>query len=111
MDASDLKETINRINKLNPDTKREWGKMTVGQILAHVNVGYEMAYEGLTETLNFPYFIDCLNYFTITKNRSFPPSFIRIKRESFCNLVISTILASCPEFKLSKVLKKLSFNS
>lgn len=44
----DLKETntvIERINNLNAETKSEWGKMSVDQMLAHCNVAYEMVYE------------------------------------------------------------------
>ena len=37
-------ELINRINKLSPDTKAQWGKMSVDQMLAHCCVAYEMAY-------------------------------------------------------------------
>jgi hypothetical protein len=37
-------EIIGRINKLSPDTKGQWGKMTVDQVLAHCNVPYEMVY-------------------------------------------------------------------
>jgi hypothetical protein len=36
---------IQRINKLTPDTKGLWGKMSVDQMLAHCNVTYEMVYE------------------------------------------------------------------
>lgn len=36
---------ISRINNLTPQTKPHWGKMTVDQMLAHVNVAYEMLYE------------------------------------------------------------------
>jgi len=35
---------ITRINKLTPDTKPGWGKMTVNQMLAHCNVAYEFVY-------------------------------------------------------------------
>jgi hypothetical protein len=38
-------EIINRINKLNPDSKPLWGKMSVDQMLAHCNVTYEHIYE------------------------------------------------------------------
>lgn len=44
----DLKETntvIARINTLNLESKPEWGKMSVDQMLAHCNVVYEMTYE------------------------------------------------------------------
>lgn len=38
-------ELIERINKLTPETKQLWGKMSVAQMLAHCNVTYEMVYE------------------------------------------------------------------
>lgn len=38
-------EIIGRINNLTPDTRPKWGKMNVGQMLAHCNVTYEMAFE------------------------------------------------------------------
>lgn len=34
---------INRINQLSPESKPQWGKMSVDQMLAHCNVTYEMA--------------------------------------------------------------------
>lgn len=43
-DANDLKTIIERINNLSSDTQAEWGKMNVGQMLAHCNVAYDMAY-------------------------------------------------------------------
>ena len=36
-------ELIDRINKLTPETKPNWGKMRVDQMLAHCTVAYEMA--------------------------------------------------------------------
>ncbi len=38
-------EVIQRINNLRPDSQPKWGKMNVGQMLAHCNVTYEMVYE------------------------------------------------------------------
>jgi Protein of unknown function (DUF1569) len=38
-------EVINRINKLTPDSQRQWGKMDVAKMLAHVCVAYESIYE------------------------------------------------------------------
>ena len=38
-------QVIQRINKLTPETKGLWGKMSVAQTLAHNNVPYEMVYE------------------------------------------------------------------
>ncbi|MDZ7604071.1 MAG: hypothetical protein U5K79_00460 [Cyclobacteriaceae bacterium] len=46
----DQKETdavIARINKLTPETKPLWGKMSVDQMLAHCNVTYELTYENI----------------------------------------------------------------
>lgn len=38
-------ELIQRIENLNPDTQPKWGKMNVAQMLAHLNVTYELAFE------------------------------------------------------------------
>lgn len=38
-------EVIGRINKLDKNTQPQWGKMSVGQMLAHCNVTYEMDLE------------------------------------------------------------------
>ncbi len=38
-------QLIERINKLTPSTAALWGKMNVGQMLAHCSVTYEMLYE------------------------------------------------------------------
>lgn len=37
-------QVIDRINKLTPTTKAQWGKMNVAQMLAHCNVTYETVY-------------------------------------------------------------------
>lgn len=42
---NDVTEIIGRINKLTPASQGLWGKMTVGQMLAHLCVSYEMIYE------------------------------------------------------------------
>lgn len=38
-------EFINRIHNLTPETKPQWGKMSVEKMLAHCNVTYELIYE------------------------------------------------------------------
>lgn len=38
-------DIINRINNLTPQSKAQWGKMNVAQMLAHCNVTYEMVYQ------------------------------------------------------------------
>ncbi len=43
--AQGSQSLADRINKLLPDTKPQWGKMNVAQMLAHCNVPYEMVYE------------------------------------------------------------------
>lgn len=40
-----VSELTNRINKLNTETRANWGKMNVSQMLAHCNVSYEMVYD------------------------------------------------------------------
>ena len=44
---SDANEVITRIQQLNPDSQPLWGKMTVGQMLAHCNVTYEMVFDNI----------------------------------------------------------------
>ncbi len=46
-------EIIDRIEKLKPDSKGLWGKMTVAQMLAHCNVTYELVYENKHPKPNF----------------------------------------------------------
>ena len=43
--AKDAQIYIDRINKLTPETQRKWGKMTVDQVLAHMNVPYSFIFE------------------------------------------------------------------
>ena len=43
-DAKDAQEYINRINNLTPETQRKWGKMSVNQVLAHLNVAYDLTF-------------------------------------------------------------------
>lgn len=44
-DTKITEEVINRINKLNASSQPQWGKMSVGKMLAHCNVMYEMVYD------------------------------------------------------------------
>ncbi|MFN4075738.1 MAG: DUF1569 domain-containing protein [Cloacibacterium sp.] len=44
LDAKDAQEYINRINNLTPETQRKWGKMSVDQVLAHLNVAYDLTF-------------------------------------------------------------------
>jgi hypothetical protein len=50
---ADVTELIDRMNKLTPETKPLWGKMSVGQMLAHCNVSYEMVYTNKHPKPNF----------------------------------------------------------
>ncbi len=43
-DAKATSVLLGRLDKLTHETQPKWGKMSVGQMLAHVNVTYEMAY-------------------------------------------------------------------
>ena len=44
---------INRINQLTPQTKANWGKMSVAQMLAHCCVTYEYVYDNKHKSPNF----------------------------------------------------------
>ncbi len=46
-ERNSVDEILNRIDKLNPDTKAQWGKMSVSQMLAHCCVTYEMIYDNI----------------------------------------------------------------
>ena len=41
--VADNKELVNRINKLTPENKAQWGKMNVSQMLAHAQVPLKAA--------------------------------------------------------------------
>lgn len=43
-DAKDAQYYIDRINLLTPDTQKKWGKMSVNQVLAHLNVAYDLTF-------------------------------------------------------------------
>lgn len=53
----DKDELIGRINRLSPKTQPQWGKMNVAQMLAHLNVTYEKAYEDFPEPNAFKSFL------------------------------------------------------
>lgn len=44
-DANHTKEILDRIDRLDPNAQRLWGKMSVSQMLAHCNVTYELVYD------------------------------------------------------------------
>ena len=44
-DSADVAALVTRIERLTPETRPQWGKMSVDQMLAHVNVPYIMVYE------------------------------------------------------------------
>ena len=43
-DPSDAQTVIRRLRQLTPDTQPLWGRMSAGQMLAHLCVAYEMAF-------------------------------------------------------------------
>lgn len=45
-------QSISRLEKLNPNTKAVWGKMNAGQMLAHLNVAYDMAFDKADVKIN-----------------------------------------------------------
>lgn len=47
------KSFIQRIEKLTHESKAQWGKMNVSQMLAHLNVSYDLAYERIVPKYSF----------------------------------------------------------
>lgn len=45
-------EVINRINKIEPTTKPQWGKMNASKVMSHLCVSYEMAFEDIHKKPN-----------------------------------------------------------
>lgn len=45
--ANDVNTLVSRINTLEANSLPHWGKMAVGQMLAHCNVTYEMVYDNI----------------------------------------------------------------
>ena len=43
-DAKEAQQYIDRINQLTPETQRKWGKMSVDQMMAHLNVAYDLTF-------------------------------------------------------------------
>lgn len=43
-DPQTTKDTLERLEKLTPDTQPNWGKMDAAQMLAHLNVTYDVSY-------------------------------------------------------------------
>lgn len=50
---ADVIELIYRVNKLTPQSTPQWGKMNVAQMLAHLNVAYEMVFTDKHPRPNF----------------------------------------------------------
>lgn len=48
-----VEEILARLEKLTPSTSQLWGKMNSSQMLAHLNVAYEMVYESNHKKPNF----------------------------------------------------------
>ena len=44
-DKEVVNEIVERINLLTSESQPQWGKMTVGQMLAHCNVTYQLVYD------------------------------------------------------------------
>lgn len=52
-DPKTTSSVLERLEKLTPSSKPVWGKMNAPQMLAHLNVSYEMAYENKHPKPNF----------------------------------------------------------
>ena len=52
-DSKTTEVTVSRLEKLNHTTAPQWGKMNSAQMLAHLNVTYDLAYDKIQPTGNF----------------------------------------------------------
>ena len=52
-DPKTTEEIFKRLEKLNYMSKPQWGKMNVAQMLAHLNVTYDLAYNRVQSPANF----------------------------------------------------------
>jgi hypothetical protein len=52
-DPKTTEATLERLNKLNRDSVPVWGKMSAAQMLAHLNVAYDLAYGKRKSNNNF----------------------------------------------------------
>ncbi len=52
-DSATTKDTLSRLEKLNPETQPLWGKMNAAQMLAHLNVAYDITYKKTPVNYNF----------------------------------------------------------
>lgn len=88
---SESSEIIDRINKLTPSTQPLWGKMSVGQMLAHCNVTYEYIYEnkhkkpGLVQRLILKLFVKniVVNEKAYKRNSPTGPDFVIKESKNF----------------------------
>ncbi len=52
-DRETTKTVLKRLSALQPDTQPQWGKMNAAQMLAHLNVAYDMTYGKLPVNYGF----------------------------------------------------------
>ncbi len=52
-DSKTTEATLNRLDKLSHTTAPQWGKMNSAQMLAHLNVAYDLAYGKRASNANF----------------------------------------------------------
>ena len=101
----DSNDVIHRIQRLSTDSQPLWGKMSIGQMLSHCNVTYEMVYETNHPKPNtFVKFIlkmlvknKVVNEVPYKKNESTAPQFIikeskdfEIEKARLINYIVKT---------------------
>ncbi|MFK7900263.1 MAG: DUF1569 domain-containing protein [Cyclobacteriaceae bacterium] len=77
-DKNNATALVERINKISANTKPQWGKMDAAQMLAHLSVPYEIAYD---------------------ENPKRPPAIVRFMLKSF---VKNTVVSEKPYKKNSR---------
>ena len=87
---NDNQKLIDRINKLSPDSKPEWGKMTVDQMMSHCMAPIDIAFGNLHLKVNFFFRLigrmikkKLIKEPELGKNSPTAPDFIRKDRYDF----------------------------
>lgn len=60
-DSRDTAKIIDRLKKLTPESQKLWGKMEVGQMVAHCNASLETAM-GLTSPKMLPFYLRAIGF-------------------------------------------------
>ncbi len=103
------KEVVDRINALTPESKRQWGKMNINQMLYHCVTGFEIVYNDRPATpVDKPGWLasKLIRFVILNTNMPSPPEKINIYHEM--NLVEQNINPKSFEEEKAKLLQEIN---